>query len=111
MRRDPAEFALVAPREREFRYDADHVGDHWVIRTNWQAPNYRLMTVRDAAAGDRAAWIDLVPHNPNVFIENFQPFNSFIAIEERSGGNKRLRLLANGGKSEPRELRMSPPTP
>jgi len=96
----PAEFTLVAPREREFRYEADHIGDHWIMRTNWNAPNYKLMTVKDAAAnGSRAAWADLVPHDPNVFIENFQPFNSFIAIEERSGGNKRLRLLANSGKS------------
>ena len=96
----PAKFSVVAPREREFRYEADHVGDHWVIRTNWNAPNYRLMTVQDAsAAGGRSAWADLVPHDPNVFIENFQPFNSFIAIEQRSGGNKHIRLLKNSGRS------------
>ena len=32
-------------------------------------------------------------------IWGFQPFDGFIAIEERSGGNKRLRVLANDGKS------------
>jgi len=96
----PGEFTLIAPREREFLYSADHIGDHWVIRTNWNAPNYRLMTVTDAtAAGGRNGWTDLVPHDPNVFIENFQPFNNFIGIEERAGGNKRLRLLANSGNS------------
>ncbi len=58
------------------------------------------MTVKDsAAAGGRGAWTDLVPHDPNVFIEAFEPFNSFIGIEERAGGNKRLRLLANNGRS------------
>ena len=96
----PGEFALVAPRERDFLYQADHVGDRWIVRTNWAAPNYRLMTVNDsAAAGGRAAWTDLVAHNPEVFIENFTPFNSFIAIEQRSGGNKKLRLLMNSGRS------------
>ena len=96
----PGEFALLAPRERDHLYQADHVGDRWIVRTNWDAPNYRLMTVRDsAAARGRAAWSDLVPHDPNVFIEGFQPFNSFIGIEERSAGNKRLRLLANNGRS------------
>lgn len=96
----PGEFALLAPRQREFLYDADHVGDHWIIRTNWNAPNYRLMTVTDAAAsGSRTAWTDLVAHDPNVFIESFQPFNSFIAIEQRSGGNKRIRLLQNSDRS------------
>jgi len=95
---NPGDFQVIAPREREFRYGADHVGDHWVIRTNWKAPNYRLMTATDAAAG-RTAWRDLVPHDPAVFIEDFKLFDSFVAIEERSGGNKRLRLLTNAGKS------------
>jgi oligopeptidase B len=96
----PGEFTLVAPREREFRYEADHVGNRWVIRTNWNAPNYKLMTVDDAAAnGNRAAWADLVPHSNDVFVENFKPFNSFIAIEQRSGGNKKIRLLSNSGRS------------
>jgi oligopeptidase B len=95
----PGEFAVVAPRERDFLYSADHVGNRWVIRTNWNAPNYRLMTLADtAAAGGRAAWRDLVAHD-DVFIEDFQPFNSFIAIEQRSAGNKKLRLLTNSGAS------------
>ncbi|MEO6255387.1 MAG: S9 family peptidase [Sphingomicrobium sp.] len=97
----PGAFTLIAPRQREFLYSADHVDDHWIIRTNWAAPNYRLMTVKDpAAARGRSGWTDLVPHDPAVFIENFQPFNRFIGIEERAGGNKRLRLLANDGTSK-----------
>ncbi|MCW4463749.1 S9 family peptidase [Sphingomonas sp. BT-65] len=97
---NPATFTVLAPRERDFLYGADHVGDRWVIRTNWQAPNYRLMTVPDSATGaGKGAWKDLVPHSAETFIEGFQPFASYLAIEERSGGNKRLRLLGNDGKS------------
>jgi len=96
----PETFTVIAPRERDFLYGADHVGDRWVIRTNWQAPNYRLMTVPDRATGaGKAAWKDIVPHSADVFIENVQPFDNYLAIEERSGGNKRLRLLGNDGKS------------
>lgn len=96
----PASFTVIAPRERDVLYDADHLGDRWIIKTNWQAPNYRLMTVADAKASDgRASWSDLVPTNPDVFIEQYKPFDTFIAIEERSGGNKRLRTLTNAGKS------------
>jgi oligopeptidase B len=97
---NPATWTVVAPRERDFLYGADHVGNRWIVRTNWDAKNYKLMEVADAdMARGRSAWRDLVPHNPDVFIEDFQPFDSFLAIEERSGGNKRLRLLTNGGKS------------
>ena len=97
----PGAFVVLAPREREFRYSADHVGNRWIIRTNYQgARNYKLMQVADAdAARGRGAWRDLVPHDPNVFIEDFKPFNSFIAIEQRSGGNKHVRLLGKNGKS------------
>jgi oligopeptidase B len=97
----PGDFVPLAARERDFLYDADHVGSRWVIKTNWNAPNYRLMTVADAdAAAGRSKWTDLVAHDANVFIEDFQPFASFIAIEERAEGNKRLRLLANDGSSK-----------
>jgi oligopeptidase B len=96
----PGAFFVLAPREREFRYGADHIGNHWVIRTNWNAPNYKLMRVADSAApAGRKGWTDLVPHSQDVFIEEFKPFAGFLAIEERSGGNKRLRLLTNAAKS------------
>lgn len=97
---NPVAFVPLAPRERDFLYSSDNVGGQWTIRTNWQAPNYRLMTVSDAdAAKGRAAWKDIVPTSASVFIENFQPFDGFLAIEERSEGNKRLRLLTKTGKS------------
>ncbi len=97
----PGEFTAIAPRQRDFLYAADHAGDRWIIRTNWNAPNYKLMTVGDARlAGGRSAWSELVAHDPAVFIEDFKPFNSFIGIEQRSGGNKQIRLLQNSGASE-----------
>jgi len=96
----PGAFAILAPREREFRYQADHIGNRWVVLTNWKAPNYRLMQVPEAAAaGGRARWTDLVPHSPDVFIDEFQPMDGYIAIAERARGNKRLRLLTDSGKS------------
>jgi oligopeptidase B len=96
----PTDFVFLAARERDVRYDADHIDGRWIVRTDWKAPNYRLMTVADAKVnGTRAAWTDLVPVDPAVFIEGFKPFHGFLAIEERSGGNKRLRMLADAGKS------------
>ncbi len=96
----PGEFMVLAPREREHRYSADHVGQRWIIRTNAGAPNYKLVSVGDAdAARGRAAWTDLVPHRADIFIEDFKPFESFVAITERSAGNKHIRLRALDGRS------------
>ena len=99
----PADFTVVAPRAREFRYSADHIGNRWIIRTNaGGAKNYKLATVSDAdASRGTAAWRDLVPVSTTTFIEDFKPFNGFVAIEQRSGGNKGVRLLTDAGRSIP----------
>lgn len=92
----PGEFVVLAPRRRDFEYDADHLDGRWVFRTNWQAENFRLMTVADSAIGDRARWQELVPHDAAVFIDDFELFDGFVAIGERSGGLTRIRILREG---------------
>ncbi len=47
------------------------------------------------------AWRDLVPGSDTVFIEDFKPFNGFVAIDQREGGNRMIRLLTDAGKSVP----------
>jgi len=97
----PGRFAVIAPRQRDVEYHADHLGGRWVIRTNWKARNFRLVQVADGAPlGDKAGWKELVPNDDKVFIEDYELFDDFIAIEERSGGLRRLRTLGKGGKSD-----------
>jgi len=94
-------FAVIAPRQRDFEYQADHLGGRWVIRTNWDAKNFRLMQLADGAGtGDRARWQELVPHSEQTYIEDYELFDGFVAIEERSGGLLRVRTLSPDGKSE-----------
>jgi oligopeptidase B len=96
----PATFAIVAPRAREFRYSADHLGKRWIIRTNRDAKNYKLVTVADAdLAKGPTAWRDLTPASDTVFIENFKPFEGYVAIDQREGGNRMISLLDDAGKS------------
>src|SRR5262245_30101477 len=73
----------VAPRQRNVLYDAQPAGDRWVIRTDWNAPNYRVMTVPDAEIGDRARWRELLPHDPAVFIEEIVAFRGQLVLGER----------------------------
>lgn len=97
-----AAFTPVAPRARDFIYDVDHIGRDWLIWSNWNAPNYRISRVADTAnTADRTLWRDVVPHRTDALIENFKPFNRFLAIEEREGGNKRVSIFDYDGKSKP----------
>jgi oligopeptidase B len=97
----PGEFRLLAPRLRDFEYSADHLAGRWVITTNWDAPNYRIMTVADADAwGTRDKWAELVPHSNDVFIAGTELFDGFIAISERSNALMRWRVLRPDGSTE-----------
>lgn len=97
----PAGFKVIAKRERDVEYSADHLNGRWVIRTNWNAPNFKLMTLaEDNALGHRDDWRDFIAHQNDVFIEGFELFNDFIAIEERSNALLRIRTLGDDGKLE-----------
>ena len=97
---DPREFTVLAPREQGNEYHADHLGDRWVILTNVDgATNFKLVTAPDGSTS-RKDWVDLVPHRDDVFIEDFDLFDGFTAIAERSGGLERIRLLKADGSEE-----------
>jgi oligopeptidase B len=95
---DPREFTVLAPRARDVEYQADHLGGRWVIRTNDAgATNFKLATAPSGATS-RGQWTDLVPHRADVYIEDYDLFDGFIAIGERSGGLERIRILRDGGE-------------
>ncbi|MFN9965745.1 MAG: S9 family peptidase [Lysobacteraceae bacterium] len=96
----PGEFTVIAPRERDVEYSADHHAGRWVITTNWDAPNFRIMTAAEDALGSREGWKELVPHAADVFIEGLELFDGYMAIGERSEGLRRIRILKDDGASE-----------
>ncbi|WP_159016944.1 S9 family peptidase [Cognatiluteimonas profundi] len=93
---DPREFRVLAPRARDVEYQADHLHDRWVIRTNaGGATNFKLVTAASDAS-TRAQWQEWVPHRDDVYVDGYELFDGFTAIAERSGGLERLRLLRVG---------------
>ena len=97
---DPQAFAVLAPRERDVEYDADHFDGHWVIRTNADgAKNFKLATAADGSTS-RESWKDWIAHDPKVYIEGFELFDGFTAIAERSEGLERVRVLRADGSTD-----------
>ncbi len=99
----------LAPRARDIRYDADHVADRWVFRTDWQAPNYRVMAVADAEIGDRARWKEVLPHDPAVFVEDVVVFRDYLAVSERSDALLRIRIVPWGAPEKSHYVRSDEP--
>jgi oligopeptidase B len=94
------DFRVLLPRERDHEYDADHFDGRWIIRTNWQAPNFRLMEVPVGEGGTQSRWRDLVAPGGDTFIHGFDLFRDFLAIEERSGGLRKVRVRPWSGGAE-----------
>ncbi|MEX0733922.1 MAG: S9 family peptidase [Steroidobacteraceae bacterium] len=93
-------FKVFLPRERDHEYYIDHLDGRWIIRTNWQAPNYRLMEATVGAEGDRANWRELMAHRDDAFIHGFDVFKDFLAIEERSGAMRKIRIRPWSGSKD-----------
>ncbi len=88
------QFNTVLAHARDHEYQIEHWGGEFIVRTNWDAPNFRLMRAPVQAASDRAQWRDLQPHCPDVFIHDFEVMANFVAVSERSSGLRKIRIRA-----------------
>ena len=87
-----AEFKTFLPREKDHLYDVEHLGDQFYVRTNWQAPNYRLM-VTPVSNTAKSAWQDVIPARDNAFIDNFELFRDYLVVNERKEGLRQLLVM------------------
>ena len=85
-----AEFVVFQPRERGLEYDVEHDGEKFLVVTNWQAVNFRLM-LAPVNATSKESWRELIPHRPTVFLQKVIPFAGALVRLEREGGLKRIR--------------------
>src|SRR4029077_19284639 len=93
-------FKVVLAREPKVKYQVEHLGEDFIIRTNWLAPNYRIVRARIASSTDKSTWKDGVPNRTDPFVESFEVATEYLAVNERSGGLLKLRVKAwNGSKN------------
>jgi oligopeptidase B len=93
-------FEVLLPRERGHEYSVDHVDGRWIIRTNWQARNFRIMEVAVDAPHGREHWREVVAHDDDVYIAGFDVFREFLALEERVDGLRKVRIRPWSGARE-----------
>jgi oligopeptidase B len=86
------EFRVFYPRQRDHEYSIDHFNDVWLIRTNLEAPNFRIMKAGLVDHADQNQWQPLIEHSEEVFIHDFTALDRALAISERSDGLRRIRL-------------------
>ncbi|HXG44161.1 MAG TPA: prolyl oligopeptidase family serine peptidase [Gemmatimonadales bacterium] len=88
-------------KDLPFAFDVAIVGERIYIRTNLDAPNYRLLL----AAPDRLArrdWRELVPERPDAVLDGVMAVGGTLALSYLERASSRLRLadLEGGGVRE-----------
>ena len=102
------EFKLFQKRQRDLEYDIDHQGDRFVILTNHEAKNFRLMEC-DLDNTQLNSWREVIPHRDDVFLEDVDVFTNYLVMEERFDGLTHLNIIPGDG-SAAHYLEFSDPT-
>ncbi|MDO8390673.1 MAG: S9 family peptidase [Actinomycetota bacterium] len=85
---------VVTPRRDDVEYTLDHWGDRWVVLTNLQATDFRLMT---APLADPSDWTELVAHVPGRRITSVEAFAGHLVVHEWADAQPRARILFRDG--------------
>ncbi|MEQ8841108.1 MAG: S9 family peptidase [Acidimicrobiales bacterium] len=85
---------VVRPRVADVEYRVDHWVDRFVILTNDDAVDFRVM---EASLGDPGEWTELVPHEPGRRIVTIEPFAGHLALLEWREAQPQVRVVTGDG--------------
>jgi oligopeptidase B len=88
-----AELKVIEPRRRGVIYDVDHVGDEFFIRTNLDAPDFRLMSAPQATS-TALHWREIVPEEPGRHLSHFEAFETFVAVDVEDETGTSIRVFS-----------------
>ncbi len=93
-------FKPFLPRETGHEYDIDHADGRFFIRTNWNAENFRVMTVKLEDSADKSKWKEVIPHRKDVMVSTIQAFDKWLVVGERKDGLRKVRVMAHDGSMD-----------
>jgi oligopeptidase B len=85
-------FRVVEPRREGVEYYVDHQGDRFVIVTNDEALDFRLVEAPVTSPG-REHWRDTIPHEPGTRILAAEAFAGHVVVHLRRDALKGLRVI------------------
>lgn len=108
-RRPDRSARLFLPRIRGVEYELADTGEAFLVRTNDNAKNFRLLRASrgDTGWGEPDEWEEVVPHRSEVMLEGVEAFRDFQVLLEREGGLSRFRVWPTG--AEPYDIPVAEP--
>jgi oligopeptidase B len=93
-------FEIFLPHAPDHEYEIEHLGDAFIVRSNWRALNFRLARAPIGGGTQPEEWSDIVAHRDDTFIEDFDVFDRFLAVSVRSGGLLKICIHPLSGGAE-----------
>lgn len=88
-----AGFKTFQEREKDHLYQVFDSDENFYILTNWNAPNYRLMSVPIKQSTTKENWRDIIPHREQVLLEDIEVFSEHLVLSEVKNANTHLRVI------------------
>tara|TARA_B100002051_G_scaffold193997_1_gene183975 strand:+ start:14523 stop:16652 length:2130 start_codon:yes stop_codon:yes gene_type:complete len=91
-------------REKDHLYSVDHdpADDRFIVESNWDAINFRLLETSLENSQDKNLWTELIPHRDDVLLQAVIPFPGHLVVMERQNGLRQLKILdKNSNSSKP----------
>ena len=101
-------FTVFLPREAKHEHSIAHVPGKFLIVTNWNARNFRLMECDEKDHADKSKWRELIAHRDDVLLEDVEPFRTHMVITERREGLTHLRIRDHATGAD-REIEFNDP--
>jgi len=94
-----ATLAVFEPLKDNVQYSVDHINGKFYIRTNADATNYRLAETVEGKTG-KENWKDVISNREDKFLEGYELFTDYLAIQETFAGLVKIRLIKWADQSE-----------
>ena len=91
--RPEADPRTVQPRSQGIEYGLEHHGGTFVLLTNDDAENFRVVAT-PADDPSRQSWTELIPHRADVRLDGVDVFAGHVVTYERREGIARIRVIA-----------------
>ncbi len=98
-RKPLGKFQIFTPRKKDLEYEIARQGNRFLIRTNDNAKNFRLMEA-PLDRTSRENWKEVIPHREDVFIEEVEVFENFFVVAERKNGLLRFHVFNTKNQSD-----------
>jgi oligopeptidase B len=88
---DYSPFEVFLERETGHEYYPEIINGEVFIKTNKEAENFKLVkTVLKQRSMDN--WIEIQGYDKSIFLEDFEPFENHLVVQEKENGLSRIRV-------------------